>query len=32
MMGLDSVNYHRETVLERADDHSGAALEYEDPS
>jgi hypothetical protein len=28
MMGLDSVNYHRETVMERADDHPGAALEY----
>jgi conjugative relaxase-like TrwC/TraI family protein len=28
MMGVDSVNYHRETVLERADDHPGAALEY----
>jgi conjugative relaxase-like TrwC/TraI family protein len=28
MMGVDSVNYHRETVLERADDHPGAALDY----
>jgi conjugative relaxase-like TrwC/TraI family protein len=28
MMGVDSVNYHRETVMERADDHPRAALEY----
>jgi conjugative relaxase-like TrwC/TraI family protein len=28
MMGVDSVNYHRETVMERADDHANAALEY----
>jgi conjugative relaxase-like TrwC/TraI family protein len=28
MMGVDSVNYHRETVMERADDYPGAALEY----
>jgi hypothetical protein len=28
MMGVDSVNYHRETVLERADDHPGAAMKY----
>lgn len=28
MMGVDSVNYHRDTVLERADDHPRAALEY----
>src|SRR5262249_5762583 len=28
MMGADSVNYHRETVMERADDHPQAALEY----
>jgi conjugative relaxase-like TrwC/TraI family protein len=28
MMGAESVNYHRETVLERADDHPGAALDY----
>ncbi len=28
MMGAESVGYHRETVLERADDHPGAALDY----
>jgi len=28
MMGAESVNYHRSTVLERADDHPGAALDY----
>lgn len=28
MMGVDSVAYHRETVMERADDHPRAALEY----
>jgi conjugative relaxase-like TrwC/TraI family protein len=28
MMGVDSVNYHRETVMERADDHPRVALEY----
>ena len=28
MMGAESVNYHRETVLGRADDHPGAALGY----
>jgi conjugative relaxase-like TrwC/TraI family protein len=28
MMGVDSVGYHRSTVLERADDHPGAALGY----
>ena len=28
MMGLDSVDYHRSTVLERSDDHPGAALDY----
>jgi conjugative relaxase-like TrwC/TraI family protein len=28
MMGLDSVEYHRETVMDRADDHPGAALQY----
>ena len=28
MMGAESVDYHRETVLERADDHPGAALDY----
>ena len=28
MMGVDSVNYHRETVMDRADDHPRAALEY----
>ena len=28
MMGADSVNYHRETVMERADDHPRATLEY----
>jgi conjugative relaxase-like TrwC/TraI family protein len=28
MMGAESVGYHRETVLERGDDHPGAALDY----
>ncbi len=28
MMGSHSVEYHRATVLERADDHPGLALEY----
>jgi conjugative relaxase-like TrwC/TraI family protein len=28
MMGTESVEYHRATVLERADDHPGMALEY----
>jgi conjugative relaxase-like TrwC/TraI family protein len=28
MMGADSVAYHRETVLNRADDHPGQALAY----
>jgi conjugative relaxase-like TrwC/TraI family protein len=28
MMGADSVDYHRETVLNRADDHPGQALAY----
>ncbi len=28
MMGAESVEYHRETVLGRADDHPGAALGY----
>ncbi|MBV9660340.1 MAG: relaxase domain-containing protein, partial [Acidimicrobiales bacterium] len=28
MMGVDSVDYHRETVMERGDDHPRAALEY----
>jgi len=28
MMGVDSVAYHRETVLGRADDHPGRALAY----
>jgi len=28
MMGADSVHYHRATVLERGDDHQGAALAY----
>ncbi len=28
MMGADSVEYHRETVLGRSDDHPGAALAY----
>jgi conjugative relaxase-like TrwC/TraI family protein len=28
MMGAESVEYHRATVLERADDHPGMALEY----
>jgi conjugative relaxase-like TrwC/TraI family protein len=27
-MGVDSVEYHRRTVLERGDDHPGAALAY----
>lgn len=28
MMGVDSVEYHRKTVLNREDDHPGAALSY----
>ena len=28
MMGAESVNYHRQTVLERGDDHPGQALDY----
>jgi conjugative relaxase-like TrwC/TraI family protein len=28
MMGAESVEYHRATVMERADDHPGMALEY----
>ena len=28
MMGADSVAYHRDTVLNRADDHPGQALAY----
>jgi conjugative relaxase-like TrwC/TraI family protein len=28
MMGVDSVEYHRETVAERGDDHPGRALDY----
>jgi conjugative relaxase-like TrwC/TraI family protein len=28
MMGAESVAYHRETIIERADDHAGQALEY----
>lgn len=28
MMGADSVAYHRSTVMDRSDDHSGAALGY----
>ncbi len=28
MMGADSVDYHRETVFDRGDDHPGAALAY----
>jgi len=28
MMGVDSVEYHRATVLDRGDDHPGAALVY----
>ncbi|MBV9283591.1 MAG: relaxase domain-containing protein, partial [Acidimicrobiia bacterium] len=28
MMGAESVAYHRETVIDRADDHPGQALEY----
>jgi hypothetical protein len=28
MMGVDSVEYHRATVLDRQDDHPGAALAY----
>ena len=28
MMGVDSVEYHRTTVLARGDDHPGQALEY----
>jgi hypothetical protein len=28
MMGIDSVEYHRRTVLDRGDDHQGQALAY----
>ncbi|HTW06564.1 MAG TPA: relaxase domain-containing protein [Acidimicrobiales bacterium] len=28
MMGAESVEYHRATVLGRADDHPGMAMEY----
>ena len=28
MMGVDSVEYHRKTVLARGDDHPGQALAY----
>jgi conjugative relaxase-like TrwC/TraI family protein len=28
MMGTESVDYHRETIIERGDDHRGAALDY----
>jgi conjugative relaxase-like TrwC/TraI family protein len=28
MMGADSVDYHRATVMERGDDHPGQALDY----
>jgi conjugative relaxase-like TrwC/TraI family protein len=28
MMGAESVDYHRETIIERGDDHPGAALDY----
>ena len=28
MMGADSVDYHRDTVLDRGDDHPGQALDY----
>lgn len=28
MMGAESVEYHRSTVLGRADDHPGMAMEY----
>ena len=28
MMGADSVDYHRATVVNRADDHPGQALAY----
>jgi hypothetical protein len=28
MMGAESVAYHRSTVLDRADDHPGLALDY----
>lgn len=28
MMGAESVAYHRETIIDRADDHPGQALEY----
>lgn len=28
MMGADSVDYHRQTVLDRQDDHPGAAIAY----
>src|SRR4051812_36558479 len=28
MMGVESVAYHRETVMDRGDDHAGQALAY----
>lgn len=28
MMGVNSVEYHRETVVDRGDDHAGQALAY----
>jgi conjugative relaxase-like TrwC/TraI family protein len=28
MMGAESVDYHRETIIERGDDHPGTALDY----
>ena len=28
MMGRESVEYHRKTVMERGDDHAGQALGY----
>ena len=28
MMGAESVAYHRQTVIERSDDHPGLALDY----
>jgi hypothetical protein len=28
MMGAESVDYHRETIIERGDDFPGAALDY----
>ena len=28
LMGINSVDYHRQTIVDRADDYPGRALEY----